>query len=242
MECRNRPKIPLLMKIITTVLCSIFAVTAAAATPPPALQSTARRFVRNFASGRIEEASKEFDEGLKKEVPLSMLAELKHQIDRDYGVFLSVSETREKTEEGFRAVDVVARYEKAPATFRVVFDSEGRIGAIKFNPDAPKPDPKLEEAARAFFDDFMGGRLDLVTKRFDAKMRTDLPPATLARVAKQIAASYGEFQSVTGARFDAEGDSRIVELLAIYDKTPVAVRVFFDSEGLVSGLKIEPAK
>jgi hypothetical protein len=226
------------VKIIASVLLTALF----AAGPRPKLQSpiesTARLFLSNFAAGRFEAATRDFNDDLRPVVTIATLAELKKQFDERAGVFLSVTEARQRRQEGFRAIELIARFSKSPVSVVVVFDQLDRIASINANPIGPEP--ALESAARALLANFIAARYDDVGKAFDDTMSKQLPPAALANLATSVADTFGTYQSVNAVKQDANPPYRVIEMSLAYTKRPVSFRVAFDLQNRVAALQIAP--
>jgi hypothetical protein len=224
------------------IIASLLLTALFAAGPRPKLQSpietTARLFLSNFAAGRFEQATRDFNDDLRPVVTTAMLADLKKQFNQQAGVFLSVTEVHQRRQEGSRAIELIARFSKSPVSVVVVFDQLDRIASINANPIGP--DPALESAARALLANFIAARYDEVGKAFDDTMRKQLPPPALANLATSIADNFGTYQSVSGVKQNANPPYRVIEMTLAYTKLPVSFRVAFDLQNRVAALQISP--
>jgi hypothetical protein len=231
------------VKIIASLLLTTFF----AAGPRPKLQSpiesTARMFLTNFAAGRFDEATRDFNDTLRPVVTKAVLADLKKQFDQQAGVFLSVTEVHQRMQQGFRAIELIARFSKSPVSVTVLFDPLDRIGAVYANPLGPAaPDPALEAAARALLASFVAGRYEEAGTAFDDTMRKQLPPPALANLATQMNETFGEYRSVTAVKQSSNPPYRVIEMTLAYTKQPAAFRVAFDLQNRVAALQIVPAQ
>jgi hypothetical protein len=229
------------------MIASLLLTTLFAAGPKPRLQtpieSTARMFLTNFAAGRFEEATRDFNDDLRPVVTKAMLTDLKRQFDQQAGTFLSITEVHERRQQGFRALELIARFSKSPVSVVVVFDQLDRIASIYANPIGPPPvDPALESAARALLANFVAGRYDDVGKAFDDTMRSQLPPTALANLSASVADTFGTYQAVNEVKQTANPPYRVVEMILAYTKQPVSFRVAFDLMDRVSALQIAPVR
>jgi hypothetical protein len=230
------------VKIIASLLLTaLFAVG-----PKPKLQtpieSTARMFLSNFAAGRFDDATRDFNDDLRPVVTKAMLADLKKQFDQQAGVFLSVTEAHQRMQQGFRAIELTARFSKSPVSVVVVFDPLDRIGAIYANPIGPAaPDPVLEAAARALLANFVAGRYEEAGQAFDDTMRKQLPPSALANLAASIADTFGTYQSVTAVKQSTNTPYRVIEMTLDYTKKSASFRVAFNLQNRIAALQITPA-
>jgi hypothetical protein len=226
-------------------IASLLLTTLFAAGPRPHLQTpietTARAFLSNFASGRFVEATRDFNDALRPVVTTKMLADLKAQFDQQAGVFQLVTEVHERRQEGFRAIELTARFSKSPVSVLVIFDQLDRIASIHASPIGPPPaDPVLESAARAILADFVAGRFAEVEKSFDDAMRRQLPASAMGQLAVSVAETFGTYQSVTEVKQSSNPPYRVIDMTLAYTNRPVSFRVAFNLQNRVSALQIAP--
>jgi hypothetical protein len=225
------------------IIASLLLTALFAAGPRPKLQSpsetAARMFLTNFAAGRFEEATRDFNDDLRPVVTTAMLADMKRQFDQQVGTFLSVTEVHQKMQQGFRAIELTARFSKSPVSIVFTFDQLDRIASINANPIAPPAvDPTLESAARELLADFVAGRYEEASKAFDDTIRKQLPPSALANLATSVAETFGSYRTVNAVKQNANPPYRVIELTLAYTKAPVSFRVAFDLRNRVAGLQI----
>jgi hypothetical protein len=134
---------------------------------------------------------------------------------------------------------MTARFEKASILVQVTFDAAGRIGALHFD-RVPTDNPELERIGREVLNAFNGRRFEEIGKYFDEKMRAQLPPPALESLYRDVTAVYGKFKSVTEARYATQGDLRIVNIFAVYEKAPMHFEVVFNSNARVAGWSFRP--
>jgi len=206
-------------------------------------ESAARAVLANINAGRFEAATKDFDAAMKTTVPPSLLAEMKKQFDQELGTFQLVTGATTQVENGLPTVELMVRYSKSLAAFKVAFDETGRISSVYFNrivPDAV--DPALEATARELLADFVAGRFDDARKNFNSTLTALMTPAALADMSKQVGDVFGTFHTVTGVLQRNGKDFRAIELTTVYDEGRVLALVIFDKTGHVSGMRISPWK
>lgn len=229
------------MKIVASLLLTAFFAAGHRPQLQTPIEGISRELLANFAAGRFEAATKDFNDTLRPMVTAKVLAQVKARLDEQAGTFWMVKEAHQRYQDGFRSVELLAKFEKYPVSVVVVFDSFDRVGAVYFNPILPPPvDPVLEARARELLSNFTAGRFDEAVKPFDPTMRAQLPPAKLATLAADIANVYGIFQSVTEVHQRTEKNYQIIDLTLSYTKSPAAFRVAFDGEGRVTALHISP--
>lgn len=205
------------------------------------MQTAARRFLTNFAGNRLEAAARDFNEQMKATVTPAVLANFKEQFDRDLGHFMSITAVREGMDGDFPVVELTARFEKAPALVQVTFDAAGRIGALHFD-RVPDKNPELERIGREVLAAFNARRFDQIGKYFDEKMSAQLPPSALESLYRDVTAIYGKFKSVTEARFATQGDLRVVNIFAEYEKAPMLFEIVFNNDSRVVGWSFRPPR
>lgn len=193
----------------------------------------------NFVLARFEAATSDFNDDLRPIVTPAILAEVRSQLEHQFGRFFLIKEAQEGREEGSRTVTLTTRFEKGDVAVVVAFDLLDHIAAVHFNPIL-EVDPKLEAIARELLGNFTAGHFDDAVKPFDATMRAQLPPSSMASLATSIAEIYGTFQSVTEVHQRTDKGFRVVDMTLAYTKAPVAFRVAFDGQNRVSALHISP--
>ncbi|HEV7921619.1 MAG TPA: DUF3887 domain-containing protein [Thermoanaerobaculia bacterium] len=215
--------------------------------PPPQIramhvpvETKARELVANLTAGRFDAVTKDFNDDMLATATPRVLAEQKQILETEVGRFRGITSTRQYRQDGFRVVDVTCRYEKSPAVFHITFDTYDRIGAVRFTPvETPKVDPALEATAREFLTNFNAGNFEAASTRFDLTMQRQLTPAKLADLARTITTRHGPFRSVTQVSAAVDGAYRVIILATAHD-VPVEVRLVFNPDGTIAGLRIGP--
>ena len=233
------------MKIVASLVITLFATALFAAGPRPRLQSpiesVSRELLSNFATGHFEAVTKDFNDELRPMVTPEVLARVKGDLDAKAGMFLSVKEVHEKLQGGFRVIELIARYTKSPVSVVVVFDALDRVGAVYFNPIAPPPpDPALEASAREMIANFVAGRFDDAVKPLSPEFRLRLTPQDLSKIGANVNQIFGAFESVAGVRQLEERGYKILDFKLSYEKGPVDFCVTFDPQGRVGALLVAP--
>jgi hypothetical protein len=226
------------------IIASLLLTALFAAGPRPNLQTpietTARAFLSNFATGRFVDARRDFNDDLRPIVTVAMLADMKKEFDQRAGVFLSVKEVHQQRENGSRAIELIANYSKAPVSMVILFDELDRIASIHANPIGPEP--ALEAAARALLANFVAGHFDDVEKAFDDTMRKQLPPSAMGQLAASVADTFGAYQGVNDVKQRENPPYRVIDITVAYTKRTAAFHIAFDLEGRVSALQIAPVQ
>lgn len=100
----------------------------------PKLEAVAREVLANFDARRLGLARSRFDDDMLAQLPLTNFAQMREQVETEFGAFRSITSVRATTVGGFEAVDITAAYEKMPMLFRVVFDSQQKVSGLKIAP------------------------------------------------------------------------------------------------------------
>ena len=204
-------------------------------------ESMARELVANFNAGRFDAASRNFNDAMRTTLPPSTMADVKRQADTELGPFRSITSVNRRTENGFRVIEVLCKYEKSLASFRVKFDASDHVASVFLDRIGDPPiEPALEASARGLLKSFVESDFGAMTKRFDDKLVTQLTPAALAQVQSQVAAKYGVVKTVTAVHQTNDGNYRTIELTTTCDRLPLIFRVVFDRLGRVAGLRFAP--
>jgi uncharacterized protein DUF3887 len=214
------------------------------AEPPQQAESPSRKIARefavNFTAGHFDAARKDFNKALTGVVSVAIMKSAGEQITARMGAFRSITSLRETKVDRFPSVAVVMEHEKGPVSVSVVFDSDGRVGSVVFDPLPEAVDPALERSARELLANLTSGRFDLVSAQFSDNMHRQLPPQELTELVRKMAITFGKFQSITEVRQRTESGNRVIELIAAYEKRPVKVSVVFDLDSKVAGIAIAP--
>lgn len=227
------------------LIASLLLIALFAAGPQPRFQTpietSARLFLSNFAAGRFQEATRDFNDDLRPVVTTAMLADMKKQFDQQVGTFLSVTGAHQRMQQGYRAIELSARFSKSPVSVVVTFDQLDRIASINATPLAPPAvDPALESAARTLLANFVAGRYDEAENAFNETIRKQLPPSALANLATSVTGTFGTYQSVTAVTQSANPPYRVIDMTLAYSKRPVSFRVAFDLQNRVAGMQLSP--
>ena len=100
--------------------------------PDPALEASARALFAAFIANDFEKAGKDFNATMRAQLTPARLAELRENVTNAYGSFLRAREARQRSEQGYRIVDLMTVWVNANnIAVSVVFDAEGRVGGLR---------------------------------------------------------------------------------------------------------------
>lgn len=216
--------------------------TPAPAEPPNRYEVMARQIVDNFNAGNFDAARKDFDDTLKRTATPAVLKSVSDEVRSAAGAFKSITSIQTRLR-GYVVIDMVAAYEKAPVAIQVAFDTAGRVGAVTFNPIVDeKIDPALEQIGREFIKDVTSGRVEEASRHFDAPLRAQMPPKTLAELGANLNATFGPFQSVKSVSQKTLPKETTLTFTTAFEFAPVKATVVFNAKKkLVVGVSFKPA-
>ena len=219
----------------------LIALFLAASTPAVSpIETIARQLLDNFTARRFDAASKDFSEEMRRVVTPEVFAEIDHDLETRAGKFQTLANLRERKENGARVISMILTYEKTLVWMRVSFDDSDHVSTILLDPLVSKANGLIESLARALLADFLAGRDDDVIQDFNPQMLKQLTPARLEVLREQTKNSFGEFQSVSDAKYRVDQGYRVVDLMTTWSRspTPVAITILFDTNARVAGLRI----
>jgi hypothetical protein len=229
--------VPVLASLLITTL---FVINAKPKLPSPQEQM-AREMLANFNGSRFVAAAADFNNELRPQITPALLARVKDDINTKVGTFQAVTAVHHSTQDGFRVVELIAKFEKGSVSVRVVFNMTNKVGAVYFNPILPPPvDKELERMSRDLLANIEAGKFDDAAKHFDDTMRKQLTPQNLADLQSKLLTTFGKVQNITEVRQRIEAPYRIIDVIAVCDRSPLAFRVAFDAANRIGALNISP--
>jgi hypothetical protein len=229
------------VSVLASLLLSTFFAINAKPKLPSAQEQMAREMLANFNGSRFVAAATEFNDELRPQITPALLARVKDDINGKVGTFQAVTAVHHLTQDGFRVVELIAKFEKGSVSVRVVFDMANKIGAVLFNPILPPPvDKELETMSRDLLANIEAGKFDDAAKHFDDTMRKQLSPPNLADLQNKLLTTFGKVQSITEVRQRIEAPYKIIDVIAVCDRSPLAFRVAFDAANRIAAVHISP--
>ena len=76
------------------------------------------------------------DSSMRAQLSPPKIAQLQSALTSKYGAFQSIKEVHQTAVEGHKTIELIAPYEHALLSIRVVFDDASRVAGIKFAPVA----------------------------------------------------------------------------------------------------------
>jgi len=126
--------------------CSLLVLAVALGSLPAAettkLEERARALVAALARDDFDDASKDFDDAMKKALPADKLGDIWKGIVKQVGPLKKQGASTAEKAQKYDIVWVACEFEKATLFTRVVFDGEGRVTGLSFRPSGPAAEYK----------------------------------------------------------------------------------------------------
>ena len=94
----------------------------------------AEALLKNLQDGRYAEIVKDFNPAMVKAIPEERLRAVWEMLTAQFGAVKSIEERRSGELKGFRAVELILAFERERVVQRVVFDADGKIAGLAYNP------------------------------------------------------------------------------------------------------------
>ena len=99
-----------------------------------ALIGRAEALLKNLQDGRYAEIVKDFNPAMVKAIPEERLRAVWEMLTAQFGAVKSIEERRSGELKGFRAVELILAFERERVVQRMVFDADGKIAGLAYNP------------------------------------------------------------------------------------------------------------
>ncbi len=99
-----------------------------------ALIGKAEAVLKNLQDGRYADVVKEFNPVVEKAIPEERLRAVWEMLTAQFGAVKSIDERRSGELKGYRAVELILAFEKERVVQRVVFDGDGKIAGLAYQP------------------------------------------------------------------------------------------------------------
>jgi dienelactone hydrolase len=106
------------------------------------LVARAEALVDALAAGDAEKATTYFDATMLEALPPDQLSGIWNQLTAQVGPFQERLGTRTATQQGYDVVYVVTQFEAGPLDVKVVFDAEGQVAGLFFEPSQGLSEPQ----------------------------------------------------------------------------------------------------
>ena len=100
----------------------------------PSLETRARTFIAELASGQWTHPATPFDAAMSNALPADKLRAVWEALEASDGVFAEVEDARVHEEGGFRVVEAICAFARGKKTLRLVFDREDSLAGLFVRP------------------------------------------------------------------------------------------------------------
>jgi dienelactone hydrolase len=115
---------------------------------PSPVEGKAKAFVTALAKKDFNAASKDFNDAVKKALPVETLAKVWKRLQEQAGVFRKQLGTRTQKDAGYQIVFVTCEFAKEKIDLRLVFDKAGKVAGFSIRPAYQyKPPPYARRSA-----------------------------------------------------------------------------------------------
>jgi len=94
----------------------------------------AEAVLKNLQDGRYGEVVKEFNPAMEKAISEERLRGVWEMLTAQFGAVKSIDERRSGELKGYRAVELILSFERERVVQRVIFDSDGKIAGLAYQP------------------------------------------------------------------------------------------------------------
>ncbi|HWP42354.1 MAG TPA: alpha/beta fold hydrolase [Blastocatellia bacterium] len=136
------------------VACAVGEASYPAQAPADDITSRAKQFVEAFMKEDYSTASKDFDENMKRVLPVEKLREVHRSLITNAGAFKRQVSARTEKQQQYDIVFVTCEFALAAVDAKVVFDSQKQITGLFFVPAAQPPASEYKPPAYARPDSF----------------------------------------------------------------------------------------
>ena len=104
------------------------------AQPDSAAIGKAEAVLKNLQGGRFADVVKEFNPAMTDAMPEEKLRGVWEMLTAQLGAVKSIDERRSGEMKGYRAVELIVTFENAQVVQRTVFDGDGKIAGLAYQP------------------------------------------------------------------------------------------------------------
>ena len=122
-------------------------------TESPSIETRARTFVGELASGEWTHTKTPFDATMAGALPPDKVRELWQALEKQEGTFRAIEQTSRHDAGGLQIVHVLCTFERGKQTLRIVFDGSGSVAGLFVRPPDPPPWSAPEYAKTDSFDE-----------------------------------------------------------------------------------------
>lgn len=233
-----------LLAVLAALPCA--ALSQAAASQPD-YAAIGRATVSAIAQHDWKAVEAKFDPRMNAGLPQEKLAAVWERITNQAGAFQRITGVNLSEQNGYHVARVACAFANTDLDAKIVMDSTGQIAGLFFVPPAPPPavssgpPPDYATLGRKTVSALAQDRFASVESRFDARMKTALPPGKLATVWQQIIGHAGNFERIVKVQLSTQDGYPVALIPCVFAKARLDAKVVFDPDGEIAGLFFLPA-
>jgi hypothetical protein len=124
-----------LISVVGALVVSLGGVAVAQLAPAAAIAKS-EAILKNMQDGRFADVFREFDPTMATAIPEEKLRGVWETMLAKFGAVKSIDERRSGELKGFSAAELIVTFEKERVVQRVVFDNDGKVAGLAYQPAA----------------------------------------------------------------------------------------------------------
>jgi hypothetical protein len=224
------------------VLIIIFGITehGLAQSPDDVRLSVTKDVMDEIAGDQLAAVYEHFSPDLKDSLSQDQMRVVLNELVAVSGAFQKQISQSTRTVQGSSIYVSKSQFENFKVELRLAFNDSNQITRVSIAPISDLSPENMEASAKALTDLLRQKSFDLLSSRFNDRMKTAMPRERLEASWSHVILHLGQFKSVKLARKDPELD--LVDVTCEFEHGEATVRVAFDPSGKVSGLWMLPVQ
>jgi len=202
--------------------------------------SVTKDVMDEIAGDQLASVYERFSPDLKDSLSQDQMRLVLNELVAVSGAFQKQISQNTRTVQGSSIYVSKSQFENFKVELRLAFNDSNQITRVWIAPVSDLSPESMEASAKALTDLLRQRSFDLLSSRFNDRMKTAMPRERLEASWSHVILHLGQFKSVKLARKDPELD--LVDVTCEFEHGEATVRVAFDPSGKVSGLWMLPAQ
>jgi hypothetical protein len=231
-----------LLRAFPLIVLIIFGTTehGRAQSPDDIRLSVTKDVMDEIARDQLASVCERFSPDLKDSLSEDKMRVVLNELVAVSGAFQRQISQSTRTVQGAQIYVSKSQFENFKVELRLAFNGSNQITRVSIAPVSDLSPESMEASAKALTDLLRQNSFDLLSSRFNDRMKTAMPRERLEASWSHVILHLGQFKSVKLARKDPELD--LVDVRCEFEHGEATVRVAFDASGKVSGLWMLPAQ
>jgi hypothetical protein len=202
--------------------------------------SVTKDVMDEIAGDQLASVYERFSPDLKDSLSQDQMRLVLNELVAVSGAFQKQISQNTRTVQGSSIYVSKSQFENFKVELRLAFNDSNQITRVWIAPVSDLSPESMEASAKALTDLLRQKSFDLLSSRFNDRMKTAMPRERLEASWSHVILHLGQFKSVKLARKDPELD--LVDVTCEFEQGEATVRVAFDPSGKVSGLWMLPVQ